>query len=109
MNSEILYLQDQLSLLPEARRQLLIDTFGNRWQAGFALAGNTSGGASLALFTPLNRHGLLQDIERCQALFALPPSSCCRSKSAPGCRRHGAHGPGGAGGGVWRGQLLRTI
>ncbi len=73
VSNEVLYLQGQLPLLPEARRQPLIETFGNRWLRSFSLAGNTNGGTSLALFTRLNRHGLLQDIERRQALLKRAP------------------------------------
>ena len=68
--SEVLFLQGQLPLLPEARRQTLMDTFGSRWQTAFSLAGQSQGGTSVALFTRLNRHGLLQDIERRQGLLA---------------------------------------
>ena len=39
--SEVLFLQGQLPLLPEARRQTLMDTFDNRWQSAFSLAGQS--------------------------------------------------------------------
>lgn len=67
---EILYLQAQLPLLPEGRRQALVTTFGSRWQVPFSLAPGGSDGAELALFTRLNRQGLLQDIQRSQVLLS---------------------------------------
>jgi CHAT domain-containing protein/tetratricopeptide (TPR) repeat protein len=73
VSSEVRYLQGQLPLLPEGRRQPLIETFRRRWEAVFSLAGGSPEGASLALFTRLNRHGLLLDIERRQALLSRAP------------------------------------
>jgi CHAT domain-containing protein len=64
------YLQRELPLLPEGRRQGLVEVFGIRWQIPFAVAQQGEGGAALALFTRLNRHGLLQELQRNQALLA---------------------------------------
>lgn len=68
--SEVLYLQGELPLLPEGRRQDLVNQFGNRWQHPFSQAQQGEAGAKLALFTRLNRQGLLQDIQSTQALLA---------------------------------------
>jgi CHAT domain-containing protein len=70
VRSEVTYLQGQLPLLPEARRLALVEVFGDRWQIPFSQAQQGEAGAALALFTRLNRQGLLQDIQRSQALLA---------------------------------------
>ncbi|MFM7641305.1 MAG: CHAT domain-containing tetratricopeptide repeat protein, partial [Cyanobium sp.] len=70
VTSDAFYLQSQLPLLPEGRRQALVGAFGARWQIPFSLAQQGEAGASLALFTRLNRQGLQQDIARRQALLA---------------------------------------
>ena len=70
VSTEITYLQGQLPLLPEARRLALVEVFGDRWQIPFSQAQQGEAGAALALFTRLNRQGLLQDIQRSQALLA---------------------------------------
>ncbi|MCX5954558.1 MAG: CHAT domain-containing tetratricopeptide repeat protein [Cyanobacteria bacterium] len=70
VSTDVTYLQGQLPLLPESRRLELVAVFGDRWQISFSLAQQGEAGASLALFTRLNRQGLLQDIQRSQALLA---------------------------------------
>jgi tetratricopeptide (TPR) repeat protein len=70
VSTEVNYLQGQLPLLPEARRLALVEVFGDRWQITFSQAQQGEAGAALALFTRLNRQGLLQDIQRTQALLA---------------------------------------
>ena len=67
IGSQSLFLQREAPLLPQARRQEQIKALGNVWEIPFSLVATTPAGASLALFTRLNRHGLLQDIERRQA------------------------------------------
>ncbi|MEA5441591.1 CHAT domain-containing tetratricopeptide repeat protein [Cyanobium gracile] len=67
IGSQSLFLQQEAPLLPQARRQEQIKALGNVWEIPYSLVANAPGGASLALFTRLNRHGLLQDIERRQA------------------------------------------
>jgi len=69
-STDVRYLQAELPLLPEARRLALVEVFGDRWQIPFSLAQQGDQGAALALFTRLNRQGLLQDIQRSQALLA---------------------------------------
>jgi CHAT domain-containing protein/tetratricopeptide (TPR) repeat protein len=70
VNSDLLVLQRQLPLLPERRRQALVQSQGLRWQVPFSLAGDGDAGGRLALLTRLNRQGLLQDIQRRQAQLA---------------------------------------
>jgi CHAT domain-containing protein/tetratricopeptide (TPR) repeat protein len=70
VSTEVTYLQGQLPLLPEGRRLALVEVFGDRWQIPFSQALQGEAGAALALFTRLNRQGLLQDIQRSQALLA---------------------------------------
>ncbi len=70
VSTEVTYLQGQLPLLPEARRLALVEEFGDRWQIPFSQAQRGDQGAALALFTRLNRQGLLQDIQRSQVLLA---------------------------------------
>ena len=70
VSTEVTYLQAQLPLLPEGRRLALVEVFGDRWQIPFSQAQEGEAGAALALFTRLNRQGLLQDIQRSQALLA---------------------------------------
>jgi CHAT domain-containing protein/tetratricopeptide (TPR) repeat protein len=70
VSTDVTYLQGQLPLLPEGRRLALVDVFGDRWQVPFSQAQQGEAGAALALFTRLNRQGLLQDIQRSQALLA---------------------------------------
>jgi CHAT domain-containing protein len=70
VSTDVTYLQGQLPLLPEGRRLELVAVFGDRWQIPFSQAQQGEAGASLALFTRLNRQGLLQDIQRSQALLA---------------------------------------
>lgn len=67
IGSQSLFLQREAPLLPQARRQEQIKALGNVWEIPYSLGARTQAGASLALFTRLNRHGLLQDIERRQA------------------------------------------
>ncbi len=65
--SQSLFLQREAPRLPQVRRQEQIKALGNVWEIPYSLVATTPAGASLALFTRLNRHGLLQDIERRQA------------------------------------------
>ncbi len=66
----VILLRSQLPLLPESQRQKLSRVFPDRWQLPFSLAQRGEAGTRLALFTRLNRQGLLEDIERQQSLLA---------------------------------------
>ncbi|WP_216908923.1 CHAT domain-containing tetratricopeptide repeat protein [Synechococcus sp. CCY 0621] len=67
IGSQSLFLQREAPLLPQARRLQQIKALGSVWEIPFSLVARAPAGAPLALFTRLNRHGLLQDIERRQA------------------------------------------
>ncbi len=73
IRGQTLFLQRELPLLPEAQRQSQLRTLGNAWEAAYTFSGRSAAGTDLALFSRLNRHGLLQDIERRQALLARAP------------------------------------
>jgi tetratricopeptide (TPR) repeat protein/CHAT domain-containing protein len=66
----VILLRSQLPLLPKSQRQKLSRVFPDRWQLPFSLAQRGEAGTRLALFTRLNRQGLLEDIERQQSLLA---------------------------------------
>ncbi len=76
MASEALFLQKQLPLMAEERRQALVNTLGSRWEQPFSQAQQGEAGAELALYTRLNRYAPLQDVERRQAALS-------RSSGAP--------------------------
>lgn len=73
VSGETLYLQRVIALIPEGNRQLILAKTGSRWHRSFSLAGQNAAGTYLALFTRLNRHGLLQQIEQRQALLSRAP------------------------------------
>jgi tetratricopeptide (TPR) repeat protein/CHAT domain-containing protein len=73
IRGELVFLQREVPLLPEIQRQAQIQAVGNAWEAAFGYASRSANGASLALFTRLNRQGLLQEIEQRQALLAQAP------------------------------------
>jgi CHAT domain-containing protein/tetratricopeptide (TPR) repeat protein len=75
VSNEVRFLQQQLPLMPESRRQALVNTLGQGWGIPFSLANEGEAGASLALYTRLNRHSPLQDIERRQALISRSTSA----------------------------------
>ncbi|MCS5700828.1 CHAT domain-containing tetratricopeptide repeat protein [Cyanobium sp. FGCU-52] len=68
--ADILNLQSQLPLVAEVNRTALTQQIGDRWEYSFYTANHGLAGATLALFTRLNRQGLLQDIQRNQLLLA---------------------------------------
>ncbi|MFN9546921.1 MAG: CHAT domain-containing tetratricopeptide repeat protein [Cyanobacteriota bacterium] len=71
VGAEVRFLHREVPLVPEERRfELVQGILGKRWQIPFSLAQDGHGGASLAIFTRLNRHAPLQDIERRQGIAA---------------------------------------
>jgi CHAT domain-containing protein len=66
----VILLRSQLPLLPESQRKTLSRVFPDRWQLPFSLAQRGEAGTRLALFTRLNRQGLLEEIGRQQSLLA---------------------------------------
>ncbi|AFY27494.1 tetratricopeptide repeat protein [Cyanobium gracile] len=74
VEGETLYLRRQIPLLPIKRRQDRVTEVGGAWEAAIGLAERSSSAWPLALFTRLNRQGLLQDLELHQALLIRHPA-----------------------------------
>jgi CHAT domain-containing protein len=64
------FLQEQLPLLPQSARQAQIQALDAAWEGAFTGADRSQSAAELALFSRLNRYGLLLDIEQRQALLS---------------------------------------
>jgi tetratricopeptide (TPR) repeat protein len=72
---EFTLIQREAPYLPVADRQSYLHTFGGAYEAAFSSAQRGSSGANLALFSRLNRQGLLQEIEQRQAQLASLPGA----------------------------------
>jgi len=70
---EFTLIQREAPYIPVAERQNFLNSFGNAYEASFSAAQRGSSGANLALFSRLNRQGLLQEIEQSQAQLASLP------------------------------------
>jgi len=70
---QFILIQREAPFLPVAERQRFLNTFGDAYEAAFSSAQRGSSGANLALFSRLNRQGLLQEIEQRQAQLASLP------------------------------------
>jgi len=70
-----LFLQGQLPLLPQAARLAQINALDSSWEAAFSGAERSGSAAELALFSRLNRYGLLLEIEQRQAQLARAPGA----------------------------------
>ena len=70
-----LFLQWQLPLLPQAARLAQINALDSSWQAPFSGAERSNSASELALFSRLNRYGLLLEIEQRQAQLARAPGA----------------------------------
>lgn len=66
-------IQREASYLTRSNRQAFLATLGSAHERVFTSAIQESNAANLALFTRLNRHGLLQEIEKRQAQLASLP------------------------------------
>jgi CHAT domain-containing protein len=75
IGSQSLFLQSQLPLLPQAARLAQVQTLDNSWEFAFSGAERSSSAAELALFSRLNRYGLLLEIEQRQAQLARAPGA----------------------------------
>jgi len=64
------YIQDQIPFLPISKREQFIKTLGISYQAIFTATDIHPLGKNLALFARLNRHGLLEEIEKKQITLA---------------------------------------
>jgi CHAT domain-containing protein len=70
-----LFLQGQLPLLPQAARRAQVQALDDAWEAAFSGAERSTSAAELALFSRLNRYGLLLEIEQRQAQLARAPGA----------------------------------
>ena len=70
-----LFLQGQLPLLPQAARLAQVQALDSSWEFAFSGAERSSSAAELALFSRLNRYGLLLEIEQRQAQLARAPGA----------------------------------
>jgi len=73
LSVEFTLIQRESPYLPVAERQSFLQIFGNAYEVAFSSAQRGSSGANLALFSRLNRQGLLQEIEQRQAQLASLP------------------------------------
>jgi len=73
LSVEFTLIQREAPYLPVAERQSFLQTFGYTYEIAFSSAQRGSSGANLALFSRLNRQGLLQEIEQRQAQLASLP------------------------------------
>ena len=72
---EFTLIQREAPYLPVADRQSYLNAFGGAAEVAFSSAQRGSSGANLALFSRLNRQGLLQEIEQRQAQLAALPGA----------------------------------
>ena len=70
---EFTFIQREAPYLPVNERQSFLNSYGNAYEFAFSSAQRRSIGANLALFSRLNRQGLLQEIEQRQAQLASLP------------------------------------
>ncbi|MFM8277066.1 MAG: CHAT domain-containing tetratricopeptide repeat protein, partial [Cyanobium sp.] len=70
-----LFLQGQLPLLPQAARLAQVQALGSGWEGAFSGADRSGSAAELALFSRLNRYGLVLEIEQRQAQLARAPGA----------------------------------
>ncbi|MFZ9464480.1 MAG: CHAT domain-containing protein, partial [Vulcanococcus sp.] len=70
---EFTLIQRDAPYLPVAERQGLLNSFGSAHEIALSSASRGDNGANLALFSRLNRQGLLQEIEQRQAQLAFLP------------------------------------
>jgi CHAT domain-containing protein/Tfp pilus assembly protein PilF len=70
-----LFLQGQLPLLPQAARQAQVQALDSGWEQAFTGAERSASAADLALFSRLNRYGLLLEIEQRQAQLGRAPGA----------------------------------
>ncbi|MBD2548694.1 tetratricopeptide repeat protein [Microcystis elabens FACHB-917] len=75
IRTSTLILQRELPLLPGSRRADQQRVLGRSSEALYGMATRSEYGPSLALFSRLNRHGLLQETEQRQALLTRGPGS----------------------------------
>ena len=73
ISTQIHFIQRESPYLPRSERQSFASIYSDSYQFSFTFAFQGQAGANLALFSRLNRQGLLEEIEKRQAqLSALP-------------------------------------
>ena len=75
ITAQVRFIQREVPAMARQQRQQLIDTLSDVHLTPFSLATDSSTGAELALFSRLNRQGLLQEIEQRQAQLASLPGA----------------------------------
>jgi len=73
LSLQFILIQREAPYLPVNERQSFLNTYPYVYERAFSSAQRGSSGANLALFSRLNRHGLLQEIEQRQAQLASLP------------------------------------
>jgi CHAT domain-containing protein/tetratricopeptide (TPR) repeat protein len=71
---QTLFLQSELQWLPQAEREGKVQALDDAWETAFTGATGSPSAAELALFSRLNRYGLVLEIERRQAALLRAPS-----------------------------------
>ena len=72
---ESYFLQGQLPLLPQNARQAQVQALDDGWEVAFSGAERSASAADLALFSRMNRYGLLLEIEQRQAQLGRAPGA----------------------------------
>ena len=75
LTTENTLIQREAPFLPRSDRQAFVGSLGVANEIAFSYAGRGSSGANLALFSRLNRQGLLEEIEKRQAQLASLPGA----------------------------------
>jgi CHAT domain-containing protein/Tfp pilus assembly protein PilF len=70
-----LFLKGQLPLLPQTARMAQVQALDASWEVAFSGAERSESAAELALFSRLNRYGLLLEIEQRQAQLVRAPGA----------------------------------
>jgi CHAT domain-containing protein/Tfp pilus assembly protein PilF len=75
IGNQSIFLQGQLPLLPQAARLAQVQALDSGWEGAFSGADRSGSAAELALFSRLNRYGLVLEIEQRQAQLARAPGA----------------------------------
>ena len=70
LTNENMLIQREAPFLPRSDRQAFVGSFGGAYEIAFSSATRGPSGANLALFSRLNRQGLLEEIEKRQHKIA---------------------------------------
>ncbi|WP_269607108.1 CHAT domain-containing tetratricopeptide repeat protein [Prochlorococcus marinus] len=70
LRMQFIQIQEQAPYIPLSKRNSFVDTLGISYAAIFSASNIHPNGKDLAFFARINRHGLLEEIERRQSRFA---------------------------------------